>query len=162
MNVTGNVLIIDGDQRSRQIMSALLTDELPDISVDKSGDPDDAVGLADNKEYDLFIIDTDLYNLSGVNLASVLSGMNGYKDTPIIFVSAVVEERDQIIDHFPDVDVFMKPLGEQSVDFTDQVHQLIILSGMLSNMKAVTNELADVKKLYSREDGSHVGRKIAS
>ncbi len=52
--VGGNVLIVDGDQPSRQVMAQMLNKKLPGVTVDWVAHAHDAINHASKVRYDLW------------------------------------------------------------------------------------------------------------
>lgn len=132
--VGGNVLIVDGDQPSRQVLSQLLSTNLPGVRVDRVAHAHAAVDQASRMQYDLFIIDLGLPDIDGLDTASALGGIKDYSGTPMIFLFKPGEMR-KLEDKYPGVDYFKKPIRDQDNHFISRVERLLMLMHNLTVVK---------------------------
>ena len=163
MNITGTVLIVDNDPPKRRGSDKPgIVEEirkyLPNVVVERSGDAADAVERAKAKPYDLFIIGSELA-FDNISLASVLRGLNGYADTPYIFISNTAAAGKRIKSQFPDVDFFVKPL--RVPDFAERIKRFLTLVHTLESLKSQVDTMTMISERYSGE-GVDGHREIAT
>jgi len=60
-----------------------------------AADGEKAVEMAQKEIYDLVIMDIDLPDMDGIEAARLIRGLPGYKDTPIIAVTAFAMKGDR-------------------------------------------------------------------
>lgn len=162
--VVGSVLIVDHNESTLSKMVGSLNKRFPSIIVDSVLTTEEAVCLAEKKigkdEYNLFIIDTEGDQISGIDLVSVLGGMNGYKDTPFIFISEVEEIKETMQRDFPDIDIFMKPTETHGRIFASRVQRFLLLVDTLSRMKSAVSSIEEMYEITKLSGMTHGTGKI--
>jgi adenylate cyclase len=88
---TRSILVADDDLAVRETVRDLLVREGYDVIEAESAPT--AVQLAEKHEVFAFLLDFEMPGMSGVQLCSALRRMDRYKNTPIIFVTGIGEER---------------------------------------------------------------------
>lgn len=83
------ILLVDDDEDTREMMSVLLTLERSDYEVISAADGDEALALMDDKKFDLFILDSLMPDMSGIELCSKVRRAD--ERTPILFYSGMSE-----------------------------------------------------------------------
>lgn len=84
------VLYSEDDPDARELMSLLLAPEGFEIIC--SGSPEDALRLSQEEKFSVYLLDTWTPGMSGVELCQKIREYD--TDTPIIFYSAAVFQRD--------------------------------------------------------------------
>lgn len=86
------ILCIEDHEDTREVISALLTKEGYDVTCAES--PYEALELVRNsRQFDLYIVDTWLPGMSGLELSNNLREFDG--DIPILFFTAAASEADR-------------------------------------------------------------------
>lgn len=81
------ILVVDDEAISRRaIVYALEKAKLKSINVEE---PDQALQLLENGEFDLVFLDVDMPNMSGFELCARLRAMPLHKKTPVVFVTSL-------------------------------------------------------------------------
>jgi CheY-like chemotaxis protein len=81
------ILVVDDEAISRRaIIYALEKAKLKSVSVE---DPQQALQLLNENEFDLIFLDVDMPNISGYELCSKLRAMPQHKKTPVVFVTSL-------------------------------------------------------------------------
>jgi CheY-like chemotaxis protein/HPt (histidine-containing phosphotransfer) domain-containing protein len=81
------ILVVDDEAISRRaIVYALEKAKLRSVSVE---DPQQALQLLNENEFDLIFLDVDMPNISGYELCSKLRAMPQHKKTPVVFVTSL-------------------------------------------------------------------------
>ena len=84
---TANILVVDDEAISRRaIIYALEKAQLPSTGVD---DPNQALNLLAESNFDLVFLDVDMPAMNGFELCSRLRKMPQHKKTPVLFVTAL-------------------------------------------------------------------------
>ncbi|MPS66757.1 response regulator [Chryseobacterium sp.] len=81
------ILIVDDNQSNLYSLQKLL--ESKDFKVETAGSGEEALGKALKNDYSLIILDVQMPDMDGFEVAESLSGYSKTKDIPIIFLSAV-------------------------------------------------------------------------
>lgn len=87
------ILVVDGSTVSRQILSRILQDEMPDIVVDSCKNALEAQKKLENDQYDLITTALMLPDMDGLALCSKIRSSQSHKYTPVIVVSGDADER---------------------------------------------------------------------
>lgn len=81
------ILVVDDEAISRRaIVYALEKAKLKSANVE---DPQEALQLLQDNEYDLIFLDVDMPNMSGFELCAKLRGMSQHRKTPVVFVTSL-------------------------------------------------------------------------
>jgi len=83
------ILLVDDDKDTCEVMSVLLTLENSDYEVISANTADDALALIGIKKFDIYILDSLLYGMSGVELCARIRQTD--EQTPIMFYSGFEE-----------------------------------------------------------------------
>lgn len=83
-------LIVD-DSRSVLTWMGMVLEELPGLRLDLCEDPDQAVRLSRERQYDLVVVDYLMPKMSGVDVTAQLRQSDNYRTIPIVMITA---ERD--------------------------------------------------------------------
>ena len=82
-----NILVVDDEPISRRaIIYALEKAHLQSVSAD---DPNAALKLLEEKNFDLVFLDVDMPGMTGHELCAKLRNLPHYKKTPVVFVTAL-------------------------------------------------------------------------
>lgn len=110
MNPLLNVLIVDDDARNRFTFSSLLKTDSIDIHCADSGDQ--ALLLLMKHNFDLILMDVQMPDIDGFEVAHLIKKRMKTRDIPIIFVSASYKTRDHVLRGFTigAVDYITKPV----------------------------------------------------
>ena len=85
------ILIVDDNQNNLFSLKKLL--ESKDFQVDTADSGQEALGKALKNDYALFILDVQMPEMDGFEVAETLAGYSKTKEIPIIFLSAVNTEK---------------------------------------------------------------------
>ena len=81
------ILVVDDEAISRRaIVYALEKAKLKSVNVE---DPQEALQLLQDNEYDLIFLDVDMPNMNGFELCAKLRGMSSHRKTPVVFVTSL-------------------------------------------------------------------------
>jgi DNA-binding response OmpR family regulator len=90
-----NILVIDDEPSIVELLTFNLKKEGYDIL--KAYDAEEALKIAKDSDIDMFIVDIMLPRMDGFELVRTLRGMEKYRRTPVIFLSAKSEEVDKVL-----------------------------------------------------------------
>ena len=85
------ILIVEDDYKSQQLLKQFLTSN--DYKVDCANDGIEAIHLHRENDYDLILLDVNMPNLDGFSVCSMIRKES---QVPIIFVTGVSSEKDQM------------------------------------------------------------------
>jgi two-component system OmpR family response regulator len=88
---SGRILCIEDHEDTREVISLLLTREGYEVTCAES--PREALTLLQSQHFDLFIVDTWLPGMSGLELCNKLRELDG--EAPILFFTAAASEADR-------------------------------------------------------------------
>lgn len=91
-HITRRLLYVDDDLETRTVMSLLLSSTFPELDIIVAPNGQDAISLASSGTFDMFILDTILPDMSGIQLCKELRTYHA--DLPIIFYSAMARPED--------------------------------------------------------------------
>lgn len=87
------ILIVDGSNVSRQILSRILQEEITQIKVDSCKSGDEAIQKLRDNRYDLITMALMLPDMDGLTLCRNIRSSNTHQYTPIIVVSGDANKR---------------------------------------------------------------------
>lgn len=82
MFVRKKILIVDGMEMSRHFLRHTLTNA--GYVVETASNEDDAMTMANNQDFDVFIIDLHLPDMASIKVIKSLRGIEDYLTTPIL------------------------------------------------------------------------------
>lgn len=107
------VLIVDDNQNNIYSLKKLL--ESNDFEVDTAISGEQALGKALKNNYSLIILDVQMPDMDGFEVAETLAGYSKTKETPIVFLSAVSTEKRFITKGYKSggIDYVTKPIDPE-------------------------------------------------
>ena len=105
------VLIVDDYRENIQALSHLIQSN--DIEIHSAENADEALNILTLHDIALALIDIQMPQVSGLELAQLIRGVNRFKDLPMIFVTAHQEDQSLIVQGYESggVDILFKPLN---------------------------------------------------
>jgi PAS domain S-box-containing protein len=106
-----NILIVDDDPKNLTLLEAILDD--PGYRLVRAGSAEQALGALLVDAFALLIIDIRMPEMSGLELAQVIKARKNTTNVPIIFLTAYLDDDQQIIEGYERgaVDYVAKPLN---------------------------------------------------
>jgi CheY-like chemotaxis protein len=89
------ILIVDDDEMVLMALDELLSPEGYEVQSVLSGA--EALESVDQNGYDLLVLDIIMPEMDGLELCKMIREKEGYKDTPIVFLTAKSREEDRAI-----------------------------------------------------------------
>lgn len=112
-----NLLIVDDIKENLFSLEALLTEEIENISVAKANSGLEALSKVREIKFDLIILDIQMPEMDGFEVAELLKGAKKTKDIPIVFLTAAYKS-----DSFKEkgfqigaIDYLTKPIDENQL-----------------------------------------------
>ena len=107
-----NVLIVDDELMMLEMAKDTVEEVVPDSSVETSFDPCRALEMAQKKKYDVALLDIEMPEMTGLELAKKLKMIDSHIN--IIFVTAYAEYALEAFELYAS-GYLMKPLNRESV-----------------------------------------------
>jgi len=109
------VLIVDDRLENVEALSALIESEI--VEIYKAMNGEDALALVLDHQFGLALLDVQMPNMTGFELAKLIRGIERSKKLPIIFVTAATQDAATIFDGYESgaVDVLFKPVDPHVV-----------------------------------------------
>jgi PAS domain S-box-containing protein len=113
MNHKANILLVDDEPRNLDVLESILTS--PDLHLVSTTNPDDALLALVQDEFACIILDIQMPNMSGLELARLVKTRKRNQHIPIIFLTAYfLEEKDALQGYGAGaVDYLTKPINPQ-------------------------------------------------
>ena len=137
------VLIVDDYIENITALSHLI--EANDIEIFTALNADEALNILTLHEIALALIDIQMPQVSGIELAQLIRGVNRFKDLPIIFVTAHQEDQSLIVQGYESggMDILFKPLNPTIV--RSKVRLFVELRKRTDLLKRSIYELVQLK-----------------
>ncbi len=142
-----NILIVD-DRTENMMAMELLLDE-PDYNVFKAVSGQEALGLTLEHDFALVLLDVQMPEMDGFEVARLMRGNSRTRHVPIIFVTALNKEEKHVSQGYEAgaVDYLFKPVipeilrGKVSI-FAELYRQKMALEGTTQDLMLAVDELA--------------------
>lgn len=136
------ILIVDDKKENIIPLKKIL--ELHNLQSDEAYSGDEALKKTLRKNYSLIILDVQMPDMDGFEVAEILAGSNRTKEIPIIFLSAINKEKQYITKGYQSggVDYITKPVDQDL---------LILKVKTFLKLYQQQTELRDTRDLLSKE-----------
>lgn len=157
---SANVLIVDDNERNRFAFIATLADL--DCNLFEAQDGSEALKLVTEHNFALILLDVQMPDMDGFEVATLLKKHKHTKDIPIVFITALSKEQEHIrLGHsIGAVDYIVKPvdplvlLNKVSV-YLDYYFQKSMMKKQISNLSKLQSQLSQnnihLEKLAKRD-----------
>ena len=138
-----NILIVDDYRENIHALSQLI--EADDVQIFSAESADAALKILTEQDIALGLIDIQMPQVTGIELAQLIRGVNRYKDLPMIFVTAHQEDQSLIAQGYESggVDILFKPLNPVIV--RSKVRAFVDLRKKTDLLKKSINDLVQLK-----------------
>ena len=110
-----NILIVEDEINIASGLEDIVKSIDKDIETSITGYAKEALELSATNDFDLFLLDIELLDYSGLRLAGELRKMDKYKLTPIIFITALPSKELLAFKEIHCYDYIVKPFKEETV-----------------------------------------------
>jgi CheY-like chemotaxis protein len=108
------VLVVDDDEMVLMALDELLSPEGYEVHTVLSGA--EALKRLDQNGYDLLVLDIIMPEMDGLELCKKIREREGYKETPIVFLTAKSREEDRVIGLEAGANLFLsKPISPEKL-----------------------------------------------
>lgn len=138
-------MIVEDDMIIAKGLEKIVQSISEDIHITLTGYAKEALDNANVQNYDLFLLDIQLNDYSGYELAQELRDIDSYKLTPIVFITAIPTRELMAFKEIHCYDYIIKPFKEQEVI---EVVETLIKYGTKKNIKNNYLSLAQKDYIY--------------
>lgn len=110
-----NILIVEDEKLVANGLAEMVESINNNIEITITGYAEEALYYARSIEYDAFLLDIQLKDYSGLELAKEIREMGNYKLTPIIFITAIPTRELIAFKEIHCYDYIVKPFKEEEV-----------------------------------------------
>jgi len=146
-----NILIVDDKQANLLALRKILIK--PELNIIEASSGNDALALLLKHDFALILLDVQMPDMDGFEVAEIIRGNEETKNIPIIFVTAINKERKYIFEGYEKgaVDYLFKPLDPDILQC--KVNAFLELHGQKEALKKTNNKLqvANEKILEQQE-----------
>ncbi len=146
-----DILVVDDKPENLLAMEALL--EAPDVNIVKATSGNEALGLMLEHDFALVLLDVQMPEMDGFEIAELMRGSERTKHIPIIFVTAISKREKHIFKGYEKgaVDYLFKPVNQfmlkSKVNTFLQLHkQKKSLEATAQALKVTITELEESKR----------------
>lgn len=113
MNPTVNILLVDDEVRNLDVLESVL--QLPDYNLVRALTAERALRLLLDGEFAAIVLDIQMPEMSGIELANLIKQRKRTQDIPIIFLTAYFQEDKDVLEGYGTgaVDYLTKPINPQ-------------------------------------------------
>ncbi|HXH75904.1 MAG TPA: ATP-binding protein [Bacteriovoracaceae bacterium] len=145
---TFNILIVDDVKDNLLALNALL--QSPGITVLQARSGDEALELMMRHDFCLALLDVQMPNMNGFELAELMRGSNKTKNIPIIFVTAVAKHEKYIFRGYETgaVDFLFKPVDPHILK--SKVNVFLELYHQREELKRQVDDLKEAREFQTK------------
>lgn len=110
-----NILIVEDEVHVEKLLVSCVREVAPSAQIYTTGKSSEALDLARNQVIDLFILDIQLTDYKGTQLAQQLRSIERYTYTPIIFATALANEELTAYREIKCYSFLIKPFTKEEV-----------------------------------------------
>ncbi|WP_211746986.1 LytTR family DNA-binding domain-containing protein [Paenibacillus sp. Marseille-Q4541] len=110
-----NILIAEDEPHIEKLLVSCVQEVAPAAAVYTTGRSSEALNIAHNQAIDLFILDIQLEDYKGTQLAHELRSMERYSYTPIVFATALANEELTAYRQIKCYSFLIKPFTKEEV-----------------------------------------------
>lgn len=153
MKVKTKILVVDDYEENIRLLSHIIS--FDDVEIHSATNADDALELILEYEFGLALLDVQMPNISGFDLARLIRGVKRYQNLPIIFVTAHQRDQKFLSEGYETgaVDVLFKPLDVDVV--RSKVRVFVQLDQQSRLLKSQMEELESLK---SRAESANLAK----
>ncbi|MCQ4925363.1 LytTR family DNA-binding domain-containing protein [Tissierella carlieri] len=112
-----NILIVEDELVIANGLAAMINSINSKINITITGYAKEALKYAKDINYDVFLLDIQLKDYSGFELAKEIRSISNYKLTPIVFITAIPTRELMAFKEIHCYDYIVKPFREETVKY---------------------------------------------
>jgi CheY-like chemotaxis protein len=150
-----NILMVDDRSENLQALEAILDDSGLNLHRALSGN--EALGKLLRHEYAMVLLDVQMPDMNGFEVASAIKGYDRTRDIPIIFLTAISRDIEHVLKGYGvgAADYMVKPINPDLLKskvklFTELYVQKCALQAEVVERKKVENKLRQSRERYRR------------
>ena len=109
------IMIVEDDMLIAKGLEAIIKSIDDNLDISITGYAEEALRYIENNHYDAFLLDIQLEDYSGIELAKKIRDRDEYKLTPIIFITAIPTRELMAFKEIHCYDYIVKPFTEKEV-----------------------------------------------
>ena len=157
--LTQKILVVDDRGENRVALSALLDLLDGDIQVVEADSGQEALRLALEHDFAVILLDVQMPEMDGFEVAELMRGIKRCRNVPILFVTAISKEREHVFRGYEvgAVDYIFKPLQPEILlaklrIFLEMDRQKRELQRLNRELQEAVNELASAKATIENQN----------
>ncbi len=141
-----NILIVDDRPENLMALEAIL--DFPDLNIVKATSGKDALWLIVQNDFALVILDVQMPDMNGFEVAELIRGKKSTKGIPIVFITAINKEEKHVFKGYESgaVDYLFKPIEETVLQ--SKVRIFLELDKQKNIIKKQAEELRDSEQKF--------------
>lgn len=138
-------MIVEDDMLIAKGLEAIIKSIDDNLDISITGYAEEALRYIENNHYDAFLLDIQLEDYSGIELAKKIRDRDEYKLTPIIFITAIPTRELIAFKEIHCYDYIVKPFREEEVK---EALEIIINHGIKTENKLKTLKIIQRSYTY--------------
>lgn len=139
------IMIVEDDMLIAKGLEAIIKSIDDNLDISITGYAEESLRYIENNHYDVFLLDIQLEDYSGIELAKKIRDRDEYKLTPIIFITAIPTRELIAFKEIHCYDYIVKPFREQEVK---EALEIIINHGIKTENKLKTLKIIQRSYTY--------------
>lgn len=139
------IMIVEDDMLIAKGLEAIIKSIDDNLDISITGYAEEALRYIENNHYDAFLLDIQLEDYSGIELAKKIRDRDEYKLTPIIFITAIPTRELIAFKEIHCYDYIVKPFREQEIK---EALEIIINHGIKTENKLKTLKIIQRSYTY--------------
>lgn len=157
-----NILIVDDYDKNIEVLSELISSD--EVNIFSASSANECLEHIAERDFGLLLLDVQMPNVNGFELAKVIRSVRKFRSIPIIFVTAHREDSNYVFEGYKSgaVDLLFKPLNPDMVRakvqiFVDLAQQKLQLQSQVSELEKLRfdAEAANIAKSQFLANMSH-------
>ncbi|TCS87649.1 response regulator receiver domain-containing protein [Keratinibaculum paraultunense] len=111
-----NVLIVEDEPLIAKGLTTIINSINEEIRINITGYAEKALEYVKNMDYNMFLLDIQLKDYSGFDLAKEIRDIDKYKLTPIVFITAIPTRELMAFKEIHCYDYIVKPFKDEEVE----------------------------------------------
>ncbi|MFZ7120622.1 MAG: LytR/AlgR family response regulator transcription factor [Eubacteriaceae bacterium] len=143
------ILIVEDELVIQEYLEKIISTLDYEINILKSQFAEEALAICKANRVDIFLLDIQLLDYSGLQLAEKIRNLNCYILTPIIFLTALPSKELMAFKKYHCYDYILKPFSEEIVKNTLQT---IIEHGINISIPTITFKKKELTYVYKQDE----------
>ncbi|MBN1038404.1 DNA-binding response regulator [Clostridium botulinum] len=146
-----SIILVEDDYMQRNILKKMILSEYEFVKIYEAESETEALGMIKNNNINIFLIDIDLKESSGLDLALKIRDIHKYEFSQIIFLTTYIEYLTQAFKQIHCYDYVLKPYNKDNI---------ILILGKIIFHENEINKKKEKEVVISLKNGIYVGVEI--